>query len=583
LTKQFADKDVPAAQNWFMAGFPSHHQKMVVIDVESPEDHVGFLMGHNTLDEYWDTTGHSYFRKAENLGRNGKNPRQDISSRLTGPVVGDLYFNFKQAWDKTTHRTLSFWIKEGWGAASDAASALQPIGRNIADGASDAYAYVMNKIFKPSEEERRIAEQARRERDARRQQDELERQRQAQAKREWKQEDARIRREPLPQLTSGHFQNFPLYSSKLVACEGIDLTPQNVEKLKVGLPDITTGESGGAVVLRTHTHGKHFLDFLSGNKRDIRNTYLHVVNMATRYIYFENQFFRWPPLAEKIKEAALKQTGGGRDPARHGSLYVFVVTNSSEEGIGPGTLKTYQMLESLGRADAIPEVARTKRVEDLDMQIEIAEWHHNQALKASQDQRNRDRNNARTNPGYGKVNAGGVIVGDSQLAQKWQTLTANEAATKAKLDELKEKRDKLAGDDPIQPEDRPGLKIHVCTLVPPDTPDGLEWNEVYIHTKLMLINDTYMTLGSANVNNRSMEVDTELNIAHCKAKITLAARKELWAQHTGGRGAQDNMELAFLSWARIINENRDKEAIPIKPLASLRGFMRTDPKISSLD
>src|SRR5690606_25144453 len=71
---------------------------------------------------------------------------------------------------------------------------------------------------------------------------------------------------------------------------------------------------------------------------DIRDAYLQAVGNATQCIYIENQYFRWPVLAEKIKEAAAKQTAWGRKPDEHGSLYLFAITNSTDEGMGVGTI-----------------------------------------------------------------------------------------------------------------------------------------------------------------------------------------------------------------------------------------------------
>ena len=45
-----------------MAAIPTHHQKMVLIDYEEPDAAIGFVMGHNTLDAYWETDKHSYMR-----------------------------------------------------------------------------------------------------------------------------------------------------------------------------------------------------------------------------------------------------------------------------------------------------------------------------------------------------------------------------------------------------------------------------------------------------------------------------------------------------------------------------------------
>lgn len=90
-----------------MAGEPSHHQKMVLVDYEYPKQAIGFVMGHNTLDEYWDTDSHSAYRMHPQMGRCGGHPRQDISSRVTGSILGRLNHNFCQAWDDATGQNLA--------------------------------------------------------------------------------------------------------------------------------------------------------------------------------------------------------------------------------------------------------------------------------------------------------------------------------------------------------------------------------------------------------------------------------------------------------------------------------------------
>ncbi len=58
-----------------MAAVPTHHQKMVLIDYKTPASAIGFVMGHNTLDAYWDKDDHSAVRMDAHLGRNGETPR----------------------------------------------------------------------------------------------------------------------------------------------------------------------------------------------------------------------------------------------------------------------------------------------------------------------------------------------------------------------------------------------------------------------------------------------------------------------------------------------------------------------------
>jgi phospholipase D1/2 len=67
--------------------------------------------------------------------------------------------------------------------------------------------------------------------------------------------------------------------------------------------------------------------------------------------------------------------------------------------------------------------------------------------------------------------------------------------------------------------------------------------DVYIHSKLIIIDDRFLTVGSANTTNRSMGLDTELNLAW--EAVTPAdkplvrsirrIRKDLLAEHTGMR------------------------------------------------
>ncbi|MCJ2372726.1 hypothetical protein RGM3321_15625 [Pseudomonas sp. RGM3321] len=47
-----------------MSASATHHQKSVLVDYELP-DAVGFVMGHNMLDEYWDTNSHSALNRTE--------------------------------------------------------------------------------------------------------------------------------------------------------------------------------------------------------------------------------------------------------------------------------------------------------------------------------------------------------------------------------------------------------------------------------------------------------------------------------------------------------------------------------------
>jgi phosphatidylserine/phosphatidylglycerophosphate/cardiolipin synthase-like enzyme len=452
--QKYDDHGLSAMTKAVLAVAPSHHQKMVLVDYEDPEVAIGFVMGHNMLDEYWDTVEHSAKRRvllktghpdpAPNTGPNGKFPRHDFSSRVGGPILGDLFNNFATAWQKETGQAL---------------------------------------------------------------------------------------RKP----------DFSVYP------------------IRAGRSTYVTGQ-----ILRTQRQY---------GIKDIKKGYLQAINNASRFIHIENQYFRWPPLAEKIKACAVGMNQHGRKPEKHGPLYLFVITNSTDLGVGAGTTNTYRMLDSLGKAESMPQVAWLQKTEDINAKLGRAtsERRFYEAQKFDLDM------NAAQVRGWGGD--------DTSLKKQSAALDGKIAAAKAKEAAIQKEKANL-GDSKehavIPPEKRDGLKFHICTLVAPDTGKGEKWIEVYIHAKLMTIDDAFMTIGSANINSRSMEVDSELNIIHCRESITQDARRKLWAHHTNGWGAQDDPGEAFDSWEDIMSRNnqlRDKDT----PIASLAPFLRVSDKRSNLD
>ncbi|WJV25557.1 MULTISPECIES: phospholipase D-like domain-containing protein [Pseudomonas] len=86
--------------------------------------------------------------------------------------------------------------------------------------------------------------------------------------------------------------------------------------------------------------------------------------------------------------------------------------------------------------------------------------------------------------------------------------------------------------------DLDGVNIHVCTLQVRGDVVGksmceVKYNPIYVHSKLMLVDDVFFTLGSANINARSMEGDSELNISCPSPELTKQWREKLWEIHTG--------------------------------------------------
>ena len=432
-----------------LAGGATHHQKTVLVDYEQTDSAVGFVMGHNMLDEYWDKEKHSALNRAEgskpapNLGSRGDTPRQDISSQISGPILEHLHHNFATAWCKETGEDLL------------ASRQAMQVG---------------------------------------------------------------------PQL---------------------NCTPDTTRQV--------------AQVLRTQAQD---------GKRDIGKVYLNAVNNATQFIYIENQYFRWPPLAEAINKAAADQTREGRDPGLHGNLHLFVITNASVDGVGPGSLNTYRMLESLGRGETIPHITKLQRIEQAKAQASaqaptLVELLERQALLS--------------------FTLLTDALGGGEISEK-----AREAQREAKrMNEWRQReldhQIKVIQTSTLRPDLRPGLKVHVCSLVAADSPAGKPWMPVYIHSKLMIVDDVFTTHGSANINTRSMQVDSELNIAHEWMSVTQALRRRLWGMHTDKRGAQDDPAEAFEAWTEIINLNKSRQKDGKTPDSPLVEFYYGESTVKDLD
>jgi phosphatidylserine/phosphatidylglycerophosphate/cardiolipin synthase-like enzyme len=54
---------------------------------------------------------------------------------------------------------------------------------------------------------------------------------------------------------------------------------------------------------------------------------------------------------------------------------------------------------------------------------------------------------------------------------------------------------------------------------------------LYIHAKIGIVDDCWLTIGSANLNDHSLFNDTELNVITCDPRLARETRLRLWAEH----------------------------------------------------
>ena len=429
--------------------FPSHHQKTVLIDYEDPKTAVGFVMGHNMLEAYWDTSKHGRRGKSPNTGAFFPIPRQDVSSIVSGEVLHDLNDNFIKSWEKIAPEDADF------------VAARKSISR-------DAYR-----------------------------------------------------------------------------------------------PNAKLGTKMMAQIVRTQPE-KEF------DREEVMALYGQLVKRSCAYLYFENQYFRWPPLADALREWGKTLIECGRKEP----LCVFAVTNTSNEGLGAGRINTDRMLERLGRRDVMPGVGKARLTQELKQQEEELSdqlpynWF---GLREDTPQEARMRRQ--------KQEA-------EQLRQELDRLSLEKDADLDKLRQILKKD--LASE---------GLAVHVCRLVSTEVRErdadpkngSNNAQEIYIHAKVAIADDAYLTLGSSNINTRSMQIDSELNIATEHGDTARKLRQELWGIHTGGNAGlnpaghlndPEEVKKLFRKWDDAMKDNKESFRKSAPLTMSLLEFEMLDPSVT---
>ena len=81
---------------------------------------------------------------------------------------------------------------------------------------------------------------------------------------------------------------------------------------------------------------------------------------------------------------------------------------------------------------------------------------------------------------------------------------------------------------------------------------------VYVHSKIGIVDDRWLTIGSANLNAHSLFHDTEMNVVTLDENVARAARLRLWSEHLELSPEEiegvDPIQLIDEHWERIASE-----------------------------
>jgi phosphatidylserine/phosphatidylglycerophosphate/cardiolipin synthase-like enzyme len=432
----------------------THHQKTILIDYEfdGGSKAVGYVMGLNSVTDYWDTTEHKFddpLRGAQweggddGSGATSLKPFQDYVCRVQGGSLFALHRNFAVSWNKAK-----------------------------------------------------------------------------------------------------------LFGGK----DGADMDPA---KRSPNLAKALPYPRHSAQILRTQPES----GTLKGTEKSIKALYSHAIDYALRYIYIENQYFQntqWTNdlIAARRQyvtayEAAPKTKG---IPAKAPELHLMVVTPSPERSIM--IPRTHDSISALGHGDSMPN--QQKEIDE-----EIAR--HSTLTQAYQREVIRIDGDAKR---YGIPPTQLRYPAKPQLGTLAQNNKDNANTVQQLKDEFKLNTlvaslwtyNKNWHEPKNSTWQNVAKAVHIKSAKEvQDEKYKTRYREIYIHSKLMIIDDSMFTLGSANLNTRSFATDSELNIATNEPKLSKGLRKKVWAQHTktldGGEGGYKEIVKTFELWQFMAQQN----------------------------
>jgi phosphatidylserine/phosphatidylglycerophosphate/cardiolipin synthase-like enzyme len=101
-------------------------------------------------------------------------------------------------------------------------------------------------------------------------------------------------------------------------------------------------------------------------------------------------------------------------------------------------------------------------------------------------------------------------------------------------------------------------RLVACTLY---ARGPAEPQRIYIHAKIGIVDDTWLTIGSANLNEHSLFNDSEVNVVINNRELARATRLRLWAEHlesTIEEVDRDPKDVIDTVWKPLANEQMQR-------------------------
>jgi len=443
----------------FLEQVPTHHQKTILIDYdhEGGAGAVGYVMGLNSVTDYWDTSAHLFHDPRRGAAwegasdsRPGLKPLQDYACRIRGAALVAVSRNFTDAWNRAK------------GSGQGGGAALQ--------------------------------------------------------------------------------------------------RTHDLHRPPAGLSRQLGPARQRAQIVRTQPE--------EGDK-SIQRLYRQASSFARHYLFVENQYFQHAEWARQLKQARAAYAAGwqaaGRNPGTLPNLHVMVVIPTPELVVM--VPRTHDAAAALGQGGSMPHQDKRIDEEVQAYEREMARYEERQAMSDRQPHRFPPparptlgalaaAHRAATDQGQVKAALEGMGL-RTLIGSLWSYDGEWRSRQNKELERLREWEDSSTRDE----------KGEVVGPMARQVKDLRDWvmagryREIYIHSKLMLLDDSFFTLGSANLNLRSMAVDSEINVASDDVGKSTELRRRVWALHTGGTqdggdGSPVKIADTFEKWEKLMQANK---------------------------
>jgi phosphatidylserine/phosphatidylglycerophosphate/cardiolipin synthase-like enzyme len=252
------------------------------------------------------------------------------------------------------------------------------------------------------------------------------------------------------------------------------------------------------------------------HEKTIKSLYFQASSFARNYIYMENQYFFYPEFARHLKQERQKFYDAWAKLANKPpqDAPMLHLFVVTPHPQDPGMVpRTYDTMAELGHGDAWKEQAKY-----------------------------------------------------SSAGKTKETYTNDKGENTFHPQSLKELQDTM------------GLKVSIARLRTSGMVGSqMAYREIYIHSKLMIIDDVFVTLGSANMNQRSMSVDSEINFGATGQDWASQLRGRVFPLLSGGKvagtGDRNQMPDVYKAWTDLMDSNDDQRQSGNPMIGFLLPFM----------